>query len=64
MRFLADDYPATEIVEHIQNRDDGWTASAVIKAYIQRASAAQKELNCLTESMFIQTIRKRSILNY
>lgn len=58
------DSAATEIVQHIQNRDNGWTATAVIKAYIQRASVAQKDLNCLTESTFTLTyLETRRILN-
>ncbi len=40
---------AGQIVEHIKNRDAGWTAQTVLRAYIRRAIRAHQETNCITE---------------
>ncbi|KAG8982635.1 hypothetical protein FRB93_007949 [Tulasnella sp. JGI-2019a] len=53
--LLAD---ATQIVEHIQNRDPGWTAERVLIAYARQAIHAQEATNCLTEVMFEDALKE------
>ncbi|RPD64393.1 amidase signature enzyme [Lentinus tigrinus ALCF2SS1-7] len=43
---------APEIVEHISRGE--WTASAVLEAYVARATKAQSLTNCLTEVLFAE----------
>ncbi|KDQ16935.1 hypothetical protein BOTBODRAFT_64460 [Botryobasidium botryosum FD-172 SS1] len=45
---------ATDIVQHIQNEDEGWTATNVLRAYTRRAITAHEKNNCLTEILFTQ----------
>ncbi|KAF8325793.1 amidase signature enzyme [Cantharellus anzutake] len=47
-----------QIVEHIKNRDTGWTAENVLRAYIRRAIVAHEETNCITEVMFVLAIEE------
>ncbi|KDQ18907.1 hypothetical protein BOTBODRAFT_28382 [Botryobasidium botryosum FD-172 SS1] len=54
---------ASEIVQHIQNEDEGWTATNVLQAYIQRAIATHKKTNCLTEIMFAQALAEAEELD-
>lgn len=43
---------AKTIVSMIAKKELGWTASAVVGAYIQRAIFAHETTNCLTEGMY------------
>ncbi|KDQ10328.1 hypothetical protein BOTBODRAFT_36230 [Botryobasidium botryosum FD-172 SS1] len=54
---------ATDIVRHIQNEDEGWTATNVLRAYIQRAIATHKKNNCLTEILFAQALAEAEELD-
>ena len=47
---LTDAFPtAKEIVRNIERREDGWTATAVLKAFIARAIVVHSAVNCITE---------------
>ncbi|KDQ10331.1 hypothetical protein BOTBODRAFT_36235 [Botryobasidium botryosum FD-172 SS1] len=47
---------ATDIVRHIQNGDEGWTATNVLRAYMQRAIATHEKNNCFTEILFTEAL--------
>ncbi|KDQ12989.1 hypothetical protein BOTBODRAFT_56307 [Botryobasidium botryosum FD-172 SS1] len=54
---------ASEIVRHIQNEDEGWTATNVVRAYIERAIVAQSKTNCLTEILFAEALAEAEALD-
>ena len=42
-----------EIVKHIENQKEGWTATTVLEAYLQRALDVQEHINFMTEREFL-----------
>ncbi|EEB89173.1 hypothetical protein MPER_12757 [Moniliophthora perniciosa FA553] len=52
---------AKEIVSRIENGD--WTATQVVGAYIARASEAHEQVNCATEILFEQALRRAKELD-
>lgn len=56
------DADAAAIVKNIRSRVPGWTATAVVTAYIRRAIVAHRELNYITEGQHYftyTTLRQR-----
>ncbi|KAG8861472.1 hypothetical protein FRB96_002921 [Tulasnella sp. 330] len=54
---------ASQIVQHIQRAEPGWTAETVLDAYARRAIRAQEATNCLTEVMFLDALEEARSLD-
>ncbi|KAF9510452.1 hypothetical protein BS47DRAFT_1348002 [Hydnum rufescens UP504] len=54
---------AVEIVNHIRNRDQGWTATRVLDAYLRRALVVQEHINFMTEPLFESAFKDAKMLD-
>ncbi|KAF9510450.1 hypothetical protein BS47DRAFT_1347999 [Hydnum rufescens UP504] len=54
---------AVEIVNHIRNGDQGWTATRVLDAYLRRALAVQDHINFMTEPLFESAFKDAKMLD-
>ncbi|GAA5874603.1 hypothetical protein JCM3774_004658 [Rhodotorula dairenensis] len=54
---------SAQIVQNIKQRKPGWTATSVMRVYIEAASKAHERLNVLTEIMFVDALKKAEALD-